>query len=53
MSRLSQTQAFNDIDSDPDYSSQCEKLSPEEKEEQEQANHDQIITFLLVDQLFQ
>ena len=42
MSRLSQTQAFNEIDSDPEYSSQCEKLSPEEQELQEQAYRDQI-----------
>jgi hypothetical protein len=52
MSRLSQTQSFDDIESDPEYSNQCEKLSPEEQEKQDQANHDQIITFLLVDQLF-
>ena len=42
MSRLSQTQAFDDIDSDPEYLSQCEKLSPEEQEEQDQVYRDQI-----------
>jgi hypothetical protein len=52
MSKLSQTQAFNDIDSDPDYSSQCEKLSPEEQEKQNQAHHDQIMNLLIVEQLF-
>jgi hypothetical protein len=52
MSRLSQTQAFNDIDSDPEYSSKCEKLSPEEQEKQDQANHDQILEALLVKELF-
>ena len=43
MSRLSETQAFNDVDSDPEYSSQCEKLSPEQQELQDQAYRDQII----------
>jgi hypothetical protein len=43
MRKLSQTQAFNDIDSDPEYSSQCEKLSPEQQELQDQAYRDQII----------
>jgi hypothetical protein len=43
MSRLSQTQAFDDIDSDPEYSSKFEKLSPEEEEIQDQAYRDQII----------
>ncbi len=52
MSRLSQTQAFDDIDSDPDYSSQCEKLSPEEQEKQDQAYRDQILEVLLVKELF-
>jgi hypothetical protein len=52
MSKLSQTQEFEDIDSDPEYSSQCEKLSPEEQEEQDQAHHDQIMNLLIVEQLF-
>jgi hypothetical protein len=52
MSKLSQTQAFNGIDSDPEYSSQCEKLSPEEQEKQDQANHDQIMNLLIMEQLF-
>jgi hypothetical protein len=52
MSKLSQTQAFDDIDSDPEYSSQCEKLSPEEQEKQDQAHHDQIMNLLIVEQLF-
>ncbi len=52
MSKLSKTQAFDDIDSDPDYSSQCEKLSPEEQEEQDQAYRDQILEALLVKELF-
>jgi hypothetical protein len=43
MSRLSQTQAFDYIDSDYEYSSQCGKLSPEEQEIQDQAYRDQII----------
>ena len=43
MSRLSQTQSFDDIDSDPEYLSQCKKLSPEEQELQDQAYRDQII----------
>jgi hypothetical protein len=43
MSRLSQTQEFEDIESDLKYSSQCEKLSPEEQELQDQAYRDQII----------
>ena len=43
MSKLSQTQAFDYIDSDPEYSSKCEKLSPEQQELQDQAYRDQII----------
>jgi hypothetical protein len=46
MSRLSQTQAFDDIDSDPDYSSQCEKLSPEEQELQDNAYHYQMLSLV-------
>jgi hypothetical protein len=52
MSRLSQTQEFNNIESDPEYSGQCEKLSPEEQELQDQAHHDQIMNLLIVEQLF-
>ena len=43
MSRLSETQAFNDVESDLEYSSKCEKLCPDEQEEQDQAYRDQII----------
>jgi hypothetical protein len=52
MSRLSQTQAFDDIESNPEYSRQCEKLRPEEQELQDQAYRDQILEALLVKELF-
>ena len=52
MSRLSQTQSFDDIDSDPEYSSQCEKLSPEEQEIQDQADQHQLNLSLINQELF-
>jgi hypothetical protein len=52
MSRLSQTQAFDDIYSDPDYSSQCEKLSPEEQELQDQADQHKLNLILINQELF-
>ena len=43
MSKLSQTQKFEDVESDLEYSSKCEKLCPDEQELQDQAYRDQII----------
>mgnify|MGYP003651547951 CR=1 FL=1 len=46
MSKLSETQAFNDVESDLEYSSKCEKLCPDEQEEQDQASKPQVFTLI-------